>query len=225
MQLQKETKRSHGKWYDDACGTAFAMELVGERWSLLIVRELMFGPLRFSDLRAGMPGISAKVLTERLAGMEAAGILTRRKLAPPASAQVYELTNWGYAADVAVMELGRWAALSQRHDPTLPLSPASLMMSFRTMIDGECARGLDADLGFAVAGQEFRARLSDGHLNIIREAVEGAEVIMRAPAAPLIAAHVYGGAPIADLPGVESEGEVGLLRKFVDCVNLPEKIG
>ena len=68
MELQKETKQGkrHGKWYDDACGTAFALELVGERWSLLIVRELMFGGRRFSDLRAGLPGISAKVLSERL---------------------------------------------------------------------------------------------------------------------------------------------------------------
>ena len=86
MKLQKETK-AHGKWYDDACGTAFALELVGERWSLLIVRELMLGPRRFTDLRAGLPSISAKVLTERLEGLEKAGILTRRLLPPPASAQ------------------------------------------------------------------------------------------------------------------------------------------
>ena len=73
MELQKETESSdarHGRWYEDACGTAFAMELVGERWSLLIVRELMLGGRRFSDLRASLPGISAKVLTERLGSLE-----------------------------------------------------------------------------------------------------------------------------------------------------------
>ena len=70
MKLQKETK-AHGKWYGDACGAAFALELIGERWALLIVRELMLGPRRFSDLRASLPGISAKVLTERLEGLEA----------------------------------------------------------------------------------------------------------------------------------------------------------
>ena len=69
------------------------MELVGERWALLVVRELMFGARRFSDLRANLPGISAKVLTERLAGLEEAGVLNRRKLPPPVSAQVYELTE------------------------------------------------------------------------------------------------------------------------------------
>lgn len=216
--------RTHGKWYDDACGTAFAMELVGERWSLLIVRELMFGPLRFSDIRAGLPGVSAKVLTERLAGLEAAGILTRRKLAPPVSAQVYELTEWGRAADVAIMELGRWAALSSRHDPTLPLSPASLMMSFRTMIDAQAAHGLTADLGFAVGEQEFRARLDDGGLAIMREEVKGAEAIMRAPDAQIVAAHVYGDVALSELPAIAIAGDEALLRRFVALISLPEKI-
>ena len=224
MKLPKETN-AHGKWYDDACGTAFAMELVGERWSLLIVRELMFGPLRFSDLRAGLPGISAKVLTERLGGLEGAGILVRRTLPPPGKVQVYELTRWGYAADVAIMELGRWAALSTRHDPTLPLSPASLMMSFRTMIDHAAAGALSADLGFAVAGQEFRARLADGELNIARGEVAGADAILRAPDAALVAAHVYGDVPLANLPGVAVEGDADLLARFAALIFLPPRIG
>src|SRR5690606_10852582 len=109
MKLQKETE-SHGKWYQDACGTAFAMEIIGERWALLIIRELMLGGRRFSDLRASLPGISAKVLTERLTGLERAGVLTKRKLPPPAATQVYELTEWGYLAEPAIQELGRWAA-------------------------------------------------------------------------------------------------------------------
>ena len=98
------------------------------------MRELMFGPRRFGELRNGLPGISANVLTQRLEGMEAAGILIRRRLPPPASVQVYELTALGYAAETAIKELGRWAARSPLHDPTLPLSPASIMLSFRTML-------------------------------------------------------------------------------------------
>ncbi len=105
MKLQKETN-AHGKWYDDACGTAFALELIGERWALLIIRELMFGGRRFSDLRGGLPSISAKVLTERLEGLERAGIVQRRQLPPPAAAQVYELTKWGYGAEESIQALG-----------------------------------------------------------------------------------------------------------------------
>ena len=93
MKLQKETKgqegKLHGRWYGDACGTAFALELIGERWSLLIVRELMLGGRRFSDIRARLPGISAKVLAERLASLEAAGVLVKRQLTDPVPAALH----------------------------------------------------------------------------------------------------------------------------------------
>src|ERR1700741_3963444 len=98
----------HGRWYDDACGTAFALELIGERWALLIVRELMLGPRRFNDLRGALPAISAKVLTERLEGLERAGVLARRRLPPPVASRVYELTEWGYRAEEVILALGRW---------------------------------------------------------------------------------------------------------------------
>src|SRR6201986_3533351 len=98
MKLKKVTpaENDRKRWYDDACGTALALELVGERWSLLIVRELMFGGRRFGELKAALNGISAQVLTQRLRGGEATAILKMRKLPPPASVQVYELTRWGY---------------------------------------------------------------------------------------------------------------------------------
>src|ERR1700741_1848337 len=123
MKLKKVTQaeKDRKRWYDDACGTALALELVGERWSLLIVRELMFGGRRFGELKASLPGISANILTQRLEGLEVSGILVRRKLPPPASVQVYELTPWGYDSERAIQELGRWATKSPLHDPTLPL--------------------------------------------------------------------------------------------------------
>jgi len=219
--------KSHGKWYQDACGTAFAMELVGERWSMLIIRELMLGGRRFSDLRASLPGISAKVLTERLAGLENAGVLVRRKLPPPAASQVYELTEWGYLAEPAIQELGRWAATSRSHDPALPLSPVSLMLSFRTMLDKERAKALDAVIGFDVAGETFRARLADGKLPIARGDIAGADVVFHAPAAPLIAALFYRKIPADDLAseGVRIEGDPALADRFIDLFHLPEKVG
>src|SRR3546814_14183972 len=104
MTLLKETKR-HGKWYDDACGTALAPELLGERWSLLIVRELMFGGRRFTDLRAGLPGISAKVLTERLERLEQAGVVQRRPLPPHASTHIHDLPDWAYRAEASTTDM------------------------------------------------------------------------------------------------------------------------
>jgi len=226
MKLQKETNSSqagHGRWYADACGTAFAMELVGERWSLLVVRELMLGPVRFTDLRHALPGISAKVLTERLAGLEQAGVVERSMLPPPANTQVYGLTSWGYMAEPVIQELGRWAARSVRHDPTLPLSPVSLMMSFRTMLDKERARDLEVDVGFAVGGQTFRARLSGGEMPIVRESVEGAQAVFSADEAMPIAAHFYVKLPLDQLPGLSFSGNAELAARFVDLFHLPPK--
>ena len=228
MKLQKETKvaETHGKWYQDACGTAFAMELVGERWSMLIVRELMLGGRRFSDLRAGLPGISAKVLTERLASLEQAGVLTKRKLAPPAATQVYELTEWGYLAEPAIQELGRWAARSPEHNPQLPLSPVSFMLSLRTMIDHEAAKEFDVAAGFTVAGQSFLAELAGGEMPVRRaEAGEGAINFASAEPLPLLRVF-YGKQPLAEAEkqGVSIVGDRVLAERFIALFALPPKV-
>lgn len=230
MKLQKETESAdarHGRWYEDACGTAFAMELVGERWSLLVIRELMLGGRRFSELRKALSGISAKVLTERLESLERAGAVVRRTLPPPANVQIYELTEWGYLAEPAIQELGRWAATSTRHDPTLPLSPVSLMLSFRTMLDKVRAKELDATIGFDVAGESYLAELSGGQLPIRRGPIDDAPLIFRAPAAPLLAAMFYGKVSPEDLAGqgVRIEGDRAIADRFIDLFHLPAKVG
>src|SRR3954452_12867398 len=122
-----ESRRRH---YEDACAAAHALDLVGERWALLVMRELLLGPKRFSDLRASLPGISANVLTQRLESLEAAGVLGRRRLPPRAASQVNDLTPGGYQSEPIFQALGRWAARSPTHDPRLPLSPVSLLLSF-----------------------------------------------------------------------------------------------
>src|SRR4051812_22829584 len=148
-----EQAESRKRRYEDACAAAHALDLVGERWTLLVMRELMLGPKRFSDLRADLPGISANVLTQRLEQLEAAGVLTRRKLPPPASSHVYELTAWGYESEPIFQTLGRWATRSPLHDPSLPLSAVSLFLSFRTMLDPARARGLKARIGFRIGAE------------------------------------------------------------------------
>src|SRR3954462_7721600 len=115
MALKKTTEPRNGpsrRRYDDACGTAHALALISARWALLVMRELMLGPKRFSDIRADLPGISANVLTQRLEGLERNGIVVRRRLPPPASGQVYELSEWGYESLPVMGALGRWAVRS-----------------------------------------------------------------------------------------------------------------
>ena len=229
MKLEKMTGSADTatkRWYDDACGTALALELVGERWSLLIVRELMFGPRRFGELRAGLTGISANVLTQRLAGMEAVGILARRKLPPPASVQVYELTALGYSAEVAIQELGRWAAQSPLHDPTLPFSAASAMLSFRTMIDRSRSGAFGASVAFRFGPETFRAVVDESGI-VVRRGDPVGDVLFETDPATL-ASVVYGGRPIADAEAagvLTVTGDRALAETFVTLFPLPPKLG
>lgn len=229
MKLEKMTpaeKLPQKRWYDDACGTALAMELVGERWSLLIVRELMFGPRRFGELRAGLTGISANVLTQRLEGLEAANILVKRKLPPPANVQVYALTPWGYEAEVVLQELGRWAVRSPDHDTTLPLSAASIMMSFRTMIDRSRSGDRPMAIGFRIGPERFVAVIDADGIAINREEPEGVDAVIDTDPVTL-ASVVYGGRPLSDAEaagGMAITGDRALAERFFTLFLLPPKI-
>lgn len=212
--------------YDDACGTAHGLELVGERWALLVMRELMLGPKRFSDLRADLPGISANVLTQRLEGLEGFGLLARRKLPPPSNAQVYELTEWGYEAEPIIQTLGRWAARSPAHDPTMPISAVSIMLSFRTMLDPERAQGLDAKIGFRLGFENFLGHLAGGNIEIKRSDLQDADLIFTGTP-PMLAAAVYGGQPLEALEeagALKIDGDRALAERFVTLFPLPPKV-
>lgn len=227
VQDKHREKRHDKRWYDDACGTAHALELLGERWSLLIVRELMFGPRRFSQLRTGLPGLSANVLTQRLEGLEAAGILTRRMLPPPASVQVYELTPWGYEAEPAIQSLGRWAARSPSHDTSLPLSAASLMMSFRTMVDRSRAGERPMTVGFNLEPDVFVVRPGPEGVEVHRDDPNAADVVLQGSPRG-IAAVVYGGMALADAEAaglIKLSGDRGAAEWFVTLFRLPPKVG
>lgn len=230
MKLQKITDSAQAaskRRYDDACGTAHALDLIGERWALLVMRELMLGPKRFGDLRGDLPGISANVLTQRLEGLESAGLLVRRRLPPPASTQVYELTPWGYEAEPIVQSLGKWAARSPAHDPTLPISATSIMLSFRTMFDAVRAGDFRARIGFRLGAESFLAKVEDGRFESGRGETEGADVIFVGTPTGL-AAFVYGGQPIDALEGagmLKVEGKREVAARFAGVFPLPLKVG
>src|SRR3954471_11944822 len=164
--------------YEDACAAAHALDLVGDRWALLVMREMLLGPRRFGDLRASLPGISANILTQRLAELEAIGVVERRGLPPPARVQVYALTAWGLESEPIFQALGRWAARSPRHDPTLPISAVSFLLSLRTMLDPGRAAGLRARIGFRLGEEEFIAYLAEGRIEIAAGAAAPADLIL-----------------------------------------------
>ena len=210
-----ETKRR----YDDACGTAHGLELIGERWALLVLRELMLGPRRFSDLRADLPGISANVLTQRLTELEERGLVRRKKLPPPAASQVYEATEWGLEAEPIVQVLGRWAARSPLHDPTMPISATSIMLSLKTMADEKRAKGFEARIGFRLGDETFVGRMRKGRFKVARGEPKDTDFTFTGTP-PQLAAVIYGGAP---LDSMGFEGNANLAKRFATLFPLPPK--
>lgn len=202
------------------------MELIGERWSLLIVREMMLGARRFSELRAALPHLSAKVLTERLETLEATGIVERSYRKPPIAAQVYGLTEWGRALEPVLQELGRWAVRSPLHDPALPLTPVALMLSMRTMIDPRKAGGLELWIAFDVGEQHFAGRLRDGDLAIhpVGEGMASPDLRFAAREARDFLPVFYGKRGLEETGNkLTIEGDPDVARRFLDLFSLPPK--
>lgn len=209
--------------YNDGCATAHALDLIGDRWAMPIIRELMLGPKRFTDLRASLPGISANVLTQRLEELEAASVLVRRRLPPPAASQIYELTEWGRESEILFSVLGRWACRSPTMQPGMPMSNVSVILSLRTMIDRAAIGDMDATIGLHFGEEEFRLVLKDGDFIADRGEVKGADVILSGdPTA--FAAVVYGGQRFDDVAGALTlEGDRAVAERFVTLFPLPPK--
>jgi DNA-binding HxlR family transcriptional regulator len=148
--------------YNDPCGIARALDVVGERWALLVVRELLLGPKRFTDLRGGLPSLSPDVLSQRLRELEGNGLLARRKLGPPAGSQVYELTDRGRQLEPVILALGRWGSGEPANDG--PLGPDATVIALMTMFRGE----LEGRFELRLDGHAFRVDAADGRLDAAR---------------------------------------------------------
>jgi DNA-binding HxlR family transcriptional regulator len=202
------------------------MDIIGERWALPVMRELMLGPRRFSELRRSLPALSANVLTQRLEGLEEAGIVERQKLPPPASVQVYALTPWGREAGPVFQALGRWAARSPAHDPTRPFSAVSLMLSLRTMFSAERAGAETVRAGFRFGEDTFHFVADAEGVTIGRGFPDDPEFILSGGTQG-VAALVYGGAPVADIESqalLTIEGDRGALARFATLFPTPPKV-
>jgi DNA-binding HxlR family transcriptional regulator len=154
------------KRFDQYCPIAHALSLVGERWALLVVRELLRGPKRYTDLAAGLPGIGTNVLATRLRELEAAGVVQRRRLPPPAASTVYELTEYGAGLEEVMHAVARWGArslgLPRREDD---LDPTWGLNAFPALFYPERARGLTETYVIRVDDDVFTVRLEDGCLH------------------------------------------------------------
>jgi DNA-binding HxlR family transcriptional regulator len=190
--LTNRTTRSYG----DPCGIARALDLVGERWALLVVRELLLGPKRFSDLRAGLPGASPNVLSQRLHELEEAGILRHRKLGPPANVWVYELTEWGLELEPVVLALGRWGSRSPMVVGA-ELSVDALILALKTMFDPEAAAALWARYELRLGEERFAVEVADGRIVLARGGADQPDATIETDSATL-RDLVFGARPLAE---------------------------
>jgi DNA-binding HxlR family transcriptional regulator len=209
--------------YEDGCAAAHALDLVGERWALLIVRELVFGAKRFTDLRAGLPGISPNVLTLRLEELEQASVLRRRRLLPPAATSVYELTEWGQELAPILLALGRWGARSPLLAEGLPVSTASLMMSLQAMFSAERAGDAAGTMGFELGEERFHATLGREGLVVVRGEAEAPDARVSG-STPALAEVLYGGRKLSDAlkaGDLAVEGDKAWARRFLGFFDMP----
>jgi DNA-binding HxlR family transcriptional regulator len=164
--------------YGDPCGVARALDAVGERWALLVVRELLLGPKRFTDLLRGLGGASQNVLSQRLRELEAAGIVRRRRLGPPAGAWAYELTEEGSALEPVLVALGRWGR-SRPMTADAELSVDALVLALQTTFDPAAAGDLEATLDLHVADDQLQVTMAGGRLSVTRASAKDPDATLR----------------------------------------------
>jgi DNA-binding HxlR family transcriptional regulator len=196
--------------YGDRCGIARALDVIGERWSLLVVRELLLGPKRFTDLRTGLPKISPDVLAQRLRELEQAGVLTRDTLPPPAASKVYALTDRGRDLEPVLHALGRWGAAEPVADD-VPMGHDALMVALLTTFDAGRGKGAALEIGITLGRDVFIARVREGQLELTHGAAPAPDATVATDVATLAAALWHGGA----LDGAEVTGDRRALERFL----------
>ena len=171
------TKRAYGQY----CGLSRAVEVVAERWALLIIRDLLVGPRRFTDLNRGLPRIPTNILAARLKELEDAGVVRRRIVPRPAGSIVYELTEYGSELKDVVLALGRWGARTLGNPrPGEIITVDSMIMALRTTFQPEAARGVRAAYELRLGEIVIHARVDDGTVAVGAGELPGADLIIEA---------------------------------------------
>jgi DNA-binding HxlR family transcriptional regulator len=212
--------------YYDGCAAAHGLDLVGERWALLVVRELMLGPKRFTDLRDGLSQASPNVLAQRLRDLEAAGVVRRRKLPPPAASAVYELTEWGLELEPVLQTLGRWASRSPLMPEGADIGLDSFVLALRTMFNSAAAEGCTATHELRLGVHTFRVRVADGEFDITRGTAEHPDAVITGEVAAL-AGVIFGGRPLPDAVrdgDLDLSGDADAVARFVTLFPLPDRV-
>lgn len=205
--------------YGQACSLACALDSIGERWALLIIRELSLGPLRFSDLDRAVGGAPTDVLTKRLRDLEADGIVGRHELSQPAPAIVYELTEFGSGLERPMMELARWGMGLQKAEEIADLTPSSLANGLRVIL--RPPEDFELTLALHSVGEAFELCIAGGWITASRGVAEKPDLTLSGTPVQVIGTLLAGDG--AEL-GVEIEGDRGALEKLREMVDVPHRL-
>ncbi|HEX7291711.1 MAG TPA: winged helix-turn-helix transcriptional regulator [Conexibacter sp.] len=213
-------KRSYG----DACGIARALDVVGERWALMVVRELLLGPKRFTDIRAGLPHVSPDVLAQRLRDLEQAGLVEHRRLPPPYASQVYELTARGSALEPTLIALGRWGGTyAPPPCDDMCMSLDAHIVSLRTLFDPERAGDFAARVELRLDGDRFRVVIADGGVEAARGELPDADAVIESDPGTLLEV-LHGHRRLADALAAGTlriSGDKRAAKRFTELFPLP----
>lgn len=211
--------------YNQFCTLAFALDLVGDRWTLLIIRELLTGPRRFTDLAHGLPGISSNLLSERLKGLEQHGVLQRRVLPPPAGSPVYELTPLGQALESPLVELGKWGSQftpDSLEGVALP-SPGAMALALKAFFRAEQAQGANETYELHLDNEILQVQVREGELDIQQGTRLQPQAIFHTSMevfAGLFAGQVEPAAAISS-GLIQVEGDPGALHRLLEFSRVP----
>ena len=210
--------------YRDRCGVARALDVVGERWALLVVRELLLGPKRFTDLRAGLPNLSPDVLAQRLRDLEESGVVRRRTLAPPAASRVYELTGRGRELEPAIVALGRWGSTAPFPADEAGIGPDATAIALMSLFQPSLAGDLDARFQLQLGEDIFAIEVAGGELQLARGTPDNPDATIEADPATLGAVLWHG----RRLSAAERSGDVTIVgdrpaaKRLLESFPLPE---
>src|SRR5262245_25594299 len=216
-------RRMKGRSYGKYCGVAHALELVGERWALVLVSDLLRGPKRFTDLQRGQPRIPSNVLSARLKELEDAGIVRRRALPRPQTGVGYELTEYGRDLEDIILRLGLWGARSMPEPrPDDVLTPDSLLLGLRATFRPEAAQKLRAGYELRLGPVVVHARVADGALEVGEGPLEAPDLVLESdlPLLPLLNGQLQPGDAI-ECGRIRVTGDRGLLERFVEVFHIP----
>ena len=213
------TKRTYG----DRCGVARALDIVGERWALLVVRELLLGPKRFTDLRAGLPHVGPDIIAQRLRELEQSGIVRRGTLPPPAGSRIYELTERGHELEPIVVALGRFGSVAPFPPGEAQIGVDAVVIALKSLFAAGAADGLSASYELRLGEQSFRIDVTDGRIEAVRGSAEAPEATIETDPGTLASILWHG----RKLEEARRAGDIAIagdrraVTRFVGLVPLP----